>query len=208
MSKTKLTPPDPHRCQGEKLSGSFMTFGPRKWERCTNIPVYLVTERKPPKGHKPGKMTVCNHCLEMLHKQMGTDAVKNEVLPNLNMKFVVACIDANGKPALVPCAREVSRLEYVAGDHYDQVKHYLDGLGYEQPMTIFDERDGPAWLFEQLFPKAKKKAKAEKPSDLVSAVETFLKELDHADSYSNNPHQSWINLLRKHAERFRKVLRK
>jgi hypothetical protein len=66
----KLDPPDLDRCQAIFREGSFMTLGPRTWDRCVNVPTVVATEVKPPKGSDlRGSMSLCDECAEHLKKQ-------------------------------------------------------------------------------------------------------------------------------------------
>jgi hypothetical protein len=60
--------PDLERCQTEKLSGSFMTLGPRHFERCTNEPAVIVTETEPGCDGERGSMSLCLECLAAFKK--------------------------------------------------------------------------------------------------------------------------------------------
>jgi hypothetical protein len=66
-----LTPPDPKQCQAEKPNGvTFMTMGGRhKMVRCTNEPVFIVTEKKPGEDGQKGSMSLCASCLAVFAKQ-------------------------------------------------------------------------------------------------------------------------------------------
>ena len=44
-----LNPIDTTQCQGEKLEGSFMTLGLRKYTRCTNNPKFFAIQINPDK---------------------------------------------------------------------------------------------------------------------------------------------------------------
>lgn len=70
-TKPPLTPPDLQRCQADIREGSFMTLGPRKWERCKNRPSVIVRETEPGKDGLRGAMALCPGCLEQCRKQMG-----------------------------------------------------------------------------------------------------------------------------------------
>jgi hypothetical protein len=67
---------DKKRCQAEKPKTSFMTMGGTipSFERCSNVPTYVATEKTPPVGHKKcGKMSLCDNCKIVLIKQLGKD---------------------------------------------------------------------------------------------------------------------------------------
>jgi hypothetical protein len=65
-----LLPVDPTRCQAEKSTGSFMTFGPRKLERCTSKPTWIGIEVKD--GQFYGAMSLCDDCKRVCEIQMPT----------------------------------------------------------------------------------------------------------------------------------------
>lgn len=73
MSKKKrIRGVDYKQCQAEILSGSFMTFGPRQYERCKNKAEFIATEKRiPGPGMKKGSMSLCSHCKDMLLKIKG-----------------------------------------------------------------------------------------------------------------------------------------
>ena len=62
---SKLTPPDPARCQAEMREGSFMTLGPRAMIRCSNAPTVIVTENELGSDGQCGSMSLCPDCLEV-----------------------------------------------------------------------------------------------------------------------------------------------
>jgi len=68
----ELISPDLKRCQAEKPNGqSFMTFGGgHKMIRCTNKPLFIVTEKKPGEDGLKGSMTLCADCLTVFLEQM------------------------------------------------------------------------------------------------------------------------------------------
>ncbi len=67
-----LTPPDYERCQAEKSNGAGpFSFGKHRMIRCTNKPLFVVTEKDPGKkdGLK-GSMSLCACCLAKFNEQM------------------------------------------------------------------------------------------------------------------------------------------
>jgi uncharacterized protein YneR len=64
-------------------------------------------------------------------------------------KCVVACTNANGSPDFFPCVIECTRAQYDNGFHYDAAKDAASEAGYENltQAVVFDENDGPLWLF-------------------------------------------------------------
>ncbi len=69
---TKPIPPDRERCQAEIKEGSFMTLGPRNFQRCKEVPTVIATERAVNEeyGHK-GSMSLCDACLKVFQLKMG-----------------------------------------------------------------------------------------------------------------------------------------
>jgi hypothetical protein len=60
------------QCQAEKLSGSFMTFGPRSYIRCKNKPIWKAIEKKARKWDgRIGQMSLCDHCKAILINTRG-----------------------------------------------------------------------------------------------------------------------------------------
>jgi hypothetical protein len=70
----------------------------------------------------------------------------------VNIKCVVTCRDANGTPTFFPCVVDCGQEEYDNGEHYECARAMAEDHRYEDPGLVFDENDGPAWLFEKLFP--------------------------------------------------------
>jgi hypothetical protein len=64
--QTPLVPPDYERCQCEIKQGSFLTLGPRRYERCSNKPVWLAVELVAGKDGRRGSMTLCNDCAKVM----------------------------------------------------------------------------------------------------------------------------------------------
>jgi hypothetical protein len=85
----KLNPPDPKRCQTEILGGSIFTFGPRKYERCKNVPVVIATEKKPAEDGLIGSMSLCAECLKRCRKARGNS-------------FTIKKIKATSRPKAKP----------------------------------------------------------------------------------------------------------
>jgi hypothetical protein len=73
----------------------------------------------------------------------------------MKVKCVVACRDASGVPTLYPCVVRITKDGYDGGDHYDLAREEADDAGYEVgPGTlVYDEDDGPAFLFRHFFPE-------------------------------------------------------
>lgn len=67
----ELIPPDLDRCQSEIREGSFMTLGPRSYERCKNTPAFIAIETKAGKDGQRGSMSLCPECKAVCEKELG-----------------------------------------------------------------------------------------------------------------------------------------
>ena len=52
-----------------------MSFGPRSWNRCFNIPIVIATERKQRNDGQKGSMSLCSNCQKILIKKFGKNYV-------------------------------------------------------------------------------------------------------------------------------------
>jgi len=69
-----LDPADVSQCQATRLAGSFMTLGPRKQVRCSEVPTCVMLENEPnPKDGQRGYMALCPSCYVVFVQQMGAD---------------------------------------------------------------------------------------------------------------------------------------
>lgn len=64
------------------------------------------------------------------------------------IECVVACRNAEGVSDFYFCKVECSESEYDIGEHYDIAENAALEEGYEGPFVVFDENDGPDWLFD------------------------------------------------------------
>ncbi len=70
----------------------------------------------------------------------------------MNIRCVVACTNASGGPGFFGCEMNVTTAQYDNGDHYDLAIVRAKDADYEGPhFVVFDENDGPEWLFERIF---------------------------------------------------------
>jgi len=71
----KLIPPDIKRCQCLKPNGNtFLTFGGIPgYDRCSNKPLVIVTERKASLGNVKGSMSLCGSCWAVFVKEHDKD---------------------------------------------------------------------------------------------------------------------------------------
>lgn len=70
----------------------------------------------------------------------------------MQIKCVVACDNSEGIPDFFPCVVECSQEEYDEGNHYDSAREMALDANYGGKMVVYDENDGPEWLFKQLHP--------------------------------------------------------
>lgn len=69
----------------------------------------------------------------------------------MKIRCVVACVNSTGARDFFGVEVHCTRQEYENGDHYDQAESQARASDYEDPMVVFDEQDGPPWLFEKIF---------------------------------------------------------
>lgn len=65
----------------------------------------------------------------------------------MQIKCVVACNNAAGNPDFYFCTVACTDEQYDAGEHCDVAEHAAREEGYEGPFVVYDEHDGPDWLF-------------------------------------------------------------
>ncbi|NDD54932.1 hypothetical protein EBZ39_13890 [bacterium] len=66
----------------------------------------------------------------------------------MTVRCVVACRNAEGTPDFYFCRVECTEKQYDVGMHYDVAEEQARDEGYEGPMVVYDENDGPEFLFE------------------------------------------------------------
>ena len=64
------------------------------------------------------------------------------------IKCAIAAMNLAGDPDFFFCIVKCSQEQYYNGEHYDRAKAEAKELSYEGEMVVFDENDGPKWLFE------------------------------------------------------------
>jgi hypothetical protein len=64
------------------------------------------------------------------------------------VRCVVSCRDASGSPTFFPVKVNLHEDRYALGDHYEAAGAACEELDYEEVGLVYDENDGPAWLFE------------------------------------------------------------
>ena len=67
----------------------------------------------------------------------------------MQIRCVVACTNASGSPDFYPVEVTCTKDQYDNGDHYDSAIEAAQEADYEGKMVVFDEKDGPKWLFQQ-----------------------------------------------------------
>jgi len=75
------------------------------------------------------------------------------ILATMNIKCIVACINANGESDLFFVKVSCNLEEYKNGEHYFQAEEKAEKEGYEKPMVSFSENDaaGRAMIKSNLF---------------------------------------------------------
>lgn len=69
MTCVNVEPIDPRRCQAEHRIGNFMSFGPQRFERCHNQPVWIAAQSTPDADGFRGGMSLCADCRDKLEQQ-------------------------------------------------------------------------------------------------------------------------------------------
>lgn len=67
---------------------------------------------------------------------------------NIIVKCVVACRNAEGSSDFYFCKVECDENQHDLGYHYEVAEEMAVADGYEGPYVVFDENDGPSWLFD------------------------------------------------------------
>jgi hypothetical protein len=75
---------------------------------------------------------------------------------------VVACRNAEGVPDFYFCKVECTQDDYDVGLHYELAEEAAYADGYEGSMVVYDENDGPDWLFEHFVWESATVVKADK----------------------------------------------
>jgi hypothetical protein len=65
----------------------------------------------------------------------------------MKLRCAVAATTADGTPGFFFLRINCSNRDYNDGGHYDYAKEEAEEHGYEGEMVVFDENDGPEWLF-------------------------------------------------------------
>jgi hypothetical protein len=99
----------------------------------------------------------------------------------VNIKCVVACINASGESDFYFCQVACSPEEYDEGAHYEAAENLAATEGYEGPMVTFDENDGPSWLFEHFV----------WDSALTTTPEEFEDEDEDDDDHDEDDDDEW-----------------
>lgn len=65
----------------------------------------------------------------------------------MKIKCVVSCRNAGGEPDFFPAIVELTQEQYDEGEHYEKADDEAAGAGYDTGYLVYDENDGPSWLF-------------------------------------------------------------
>jgi hypothetical protein len=66
----------------------------------------------------------------------------------MEIRCVVACHNASGESDFFFVKVSCDERQYSHGEHYELAEYKAREEGYEGPMVVFDENDGPSFLFE------------------------------------------------------------
>ncbi len=69
----------------------------------------------------------------------------------MKIKCAVSCRSADGTPTFFPTIVHCSQEKYDNGEHYEIADAVAYAYGYETGHLVYDENDGPTWLFANLF---------------------------------------------------------
>ncbi len=69
-------------------------------------------------------------------------------MKDLVINCVVACHNASGEPDFFFCRIGCMQEQYDEGEHYEAARCQAQLQGYEGDFVVYDENDGPNWLFE------------------------------------------------------------
>lgn len=67
------------------------------------------------------------------------------------VKCAVACHNASGAPDFFFVKIKCTEEEYQEGTHYEFARAIAKEMGYEGEFVVFDESDGPNWLFTRFY---------------------------------------------------------
>lgn len=70
------------------------------------------------------------------------------------VRCVVSGLNANGRPDFFGTVVDVDFEGYNNGEHYDIAVARAERAGFEEVNIVYDEKDGPAWLFDNMFGEA------------------------------------------------------
>jgi hypothetical protein len=66
----------------------------------------------------------------------------------MKIRCVVSCRRFDGVPDFYFCIVECTPTQFYAGDHYDAAQAKAREEGYEDCQVVYDQNDGPNWLFD------------------------------------------------------------
>ena len=70
-------------------------------------------------------------------------------LKQLQVRVVVSATTYDGTPGFFPCKIMCHLSQYEDGFHYEAAKELAKDYDFEGEMVVYDEQDGPAFLFNQ-----------------------------------------------------------
>jgi len=69
----------------------------------------------------------------------------------MKIRCVVSCRACDGTPDFFATTVEVDQDGYDEGEHYELAKEEAEEEGFEDVGIVYDENDGPDFLFDNLF---------------------------------------------------------
>lgn len=78
---------------------------------------------------------------------------KKEPEPTREVRCVVACQGCDGPTLYNVTVAGITQEAFDNGEHYDRAKEDAEESDYEEPFVVFDEEDGPEWLFRHFYGK-------------------------------------------------------
>ena len=91
------------------------------------------------------------HISDWSRKALETKPTELTPQPAFTIRVVVAATHPSGHPGFCPVHVQCTAEQYTDGEHYEAAKENAQERDYEGPDYVaFDERDGPAWLFDNV----------------------------------------------------------
>jgi hypothetical protein len=113
----------------------------------------------------------------------------------MDIRCVVACKNASGQPDFFGCTLTATQEEYDNGEHYDAAAVAAEEEGYEGPFVVYDENDGPAWLFAHVGKAADElNERREQAAERAFATYDFGEAVLNADGWDIRKKDEWTQV--------------